>query len=133
MMKKMLLTAAVLANAALLCSCSGTLNTAGASSLEISANGYVISINAGTGNKEYDNFVEATSGVLHKASLDDCHFGDIKLTFVIDGEETVLYPCCDDDCKYIAVGNCVDGKYEYIEVTSEERKLIFDFLDTYAQ
>ncbi len=132
-MKKLLLAAAVSVNAALLCSCSGTLNTAGASSLEIQANGCVISICTGTGNDEYDDFVDACSGVVHKGELDTCHFGDIRLTYVIDGKDVVLYPCTDEDCNYIAVGDCVDGKYEYIKVSDDDRKLIFDFIDAYAQ
>lgn len=115
-----------------LTACSGTFNPAEASSLEIQANGVVVQVASASGDKGYDALIEALSGGVYKGELEDCSLGDIVLTFTIDGEEVKVYPCCDDNCEYVVVGSIDSEKKEYLKISDDDRKAIFDFINTYA-
>ena len=132
MIKKILLSAAVLANATMLISCSGTFNAAEATNLEIWANGINVQVASAAGNNEYDALVEACSGAVYSGKLDSCSFGDVMLTFTIGDEKVVLYPCTDEDCEYMVKGDLDGEKCEYIKIDEDDRKAIFDFINDYA-
>ncbi len=123
---------AITACCSLLTACSGTFNPGEATALTIDANGVVVQVASASGDKGYDALVKACSGAVHKGKLDDCTFGDVVLTFDIDGEDVTLYPCADEDCGYIVIGSIDAEKKEYIKISDDDRKAIFDFINTYA-
>ncbi len=131
-MKRIIAIAALITCGAVFTACSGTFNAAEASELTIEANGVCVQVASANGDAGYDALTDALSGAVYKGSLDDCSFGDVKLTFVIEDEEVCLYPCNDEDCGRIAKGDYSADKCEYLKISDDDRKDIFEFINNYA-